>query len=74
MAESFTFSSGNRKPSSDKRCYGCERLIREYETGYIATGLCEDCQFEAEKQAELDNAACEPGYWDDPNGGGKVSF
>lgn len=84
-------------------CFSCGRAIREWETGFTATGLCEDCQFEAEEQARLDNEAtfsvCEDcgchfegdgricascgderdykhgvGYWDDPNGGGPVSF
>lgn len=60
MSERFTYSPGPDRPSvrsKQIRCFGCGRAIREHETGVTDTGLCEDCQFEAEEQAERDNAA-----------------
>jgi len=59
MSESFTYSTSARKEVvGSPRCFSCERPIRDWECGYVDTGLCEDCQVEAEEQAKRDDAAC----------------
>lgn len=64
MSERFTYSSGPDEYATRPRqtnCFGCGRRIREWESGVIDTGLCEDCQSEAEEQAARDNAAGQEG-------------
>jgi len=59
MSESFSYSKGPARIQTTKRCFSCGRAIREWESGYAGTGLCEDCQIEAEEQADRDNDADE---------------
>ena len=54
--ESHTYSKSPKSMLS-KVCFSCGRAIRDWETGYVSTGLCEDCQVEAQAQADADNAA-----------------